>query len=267
MKNILLLVHDDEGQEARLQAALDLTRALEGHLSCIAVTEPPVVVGDFYGTAGMATAAVVAEDQEREEKNKAELGERLAKEDVSWSWVDVSAGISQGVLEAATLADLIVLNRQLDTENYPDMHDITSYILVYGRTPVVAVPEKYLKFQTGRAFIAWDGSNSCAATMRASVPLLKLADEVRIFTVNEKNGTADPDAAAEYLSRHGIHASIELVDKGTQGPQQLITAASEAFKADYILMGAYGRGRLRETFGGVTKTMLSTSRIPLLLGH
>ena len=27
MKNVLLLVHDDQGQEARLQAALDLTRA------------------------------------------------------------------------------------------------------------------------------------------------------------------------------------------------------------------------------------------------
>lgn len=266
MKNILLLVHDDEGQEARLQAALDLTRALEGHLSCIAVTEPPVVVGDFYGTAGMATAAVVAEDQEREAANKAALGARLEKEDVSWSWADVSAGISQGVLEAATLADLIVLNRQLDTENYPDMHDITSYILVYGRSPVAAIPEKYQKFETGRAFIAWDGSNSCAATMRASVPLLKLADEVRLFTVNEKGG-ANPDDAAEYLSRHGIHASVETVEKGTQGPQQLIVAASENFRADYILMGAYGRGRLRETFGGVTKTMLSTSRVPLILGH
>ena len=35
MKNILLLVHDDHGQEARLQAALDITRAVEGHLTCV----------------------------------------------------------------------------------------------------------------------------------------------------------------------------------------------------------------------------------------
>ncbi len=29
-KNVLVLLHDDEGQEARLQAGLELTRGLEG---------------------------------------------------------------------------------------------------------------------------------------------------------------------------------------------------------------------------------------------
>ena len=32
MKNILLLIHDDQGQESRLQVALDVTRALGGHI-------------------------------------------------------------------------------------------------------------------------------------------------------------------------------------------------------------------------------------------
>jgi hypothetical protein len=35
MKNVLLLVHDDLGQEARLQAALDIVRAIGGHLHCL----------------------------------------------------------------------------------------------------------------------------------------------------------------------------------------------------------------------------------------
>lgn len=35
MKTVLLLGHNDAGQEARLQAALDLTRALSGHLICV----------------------------------------------------------------------------------------------------------------------------------------------------------------------------------------------------------------------------------------
>jgi hypothetical protein len=37
MKNVLLLVHDDPGQEARVQAALDVVRAIEGHLICLGV--------------------------------------------------------------------------------------------------------------------------------------------------------------------------------------------------------------------------------------
>lgn len=42
MKTIFLLVHDDEGQEARLLAALDLTRDVSGHPACLDVTVPPV---------------------------------------------------------------------------------------------------------------------------------------------------------------------------------------------------------------------------------
>jgi nucleotide-binding universal stress UspA family protein len=34
-----------------------------------------------------------------------------------------------------------------------------------------------------------------------------------------------------------------------------------------MLMGAYGHGRLVETFGGVTKHFLAQANVPLILGH
>src|SRR3546814_13462010 len=52
VKNILLLVHHDAGQEARLQAALDITRAVGGHLACIDVTPFPVVAGNAVMGSG-----------------------------------------------------------------------------------------------------------------------------------------------------------------------------------------------------------------------
>ena len=66
MKNILLLVHDDAGQEARLQVALDLTRALGGHLTCIDV------VRMVYGADGLYGSNVdflLADEQTRETLN------------------------------------------------------------------------------------------------------------------------------------------------------------------------------------------------------
>ena len=75
MKNILLLVHDDVGQEARLQAALDVTRAVEGHLRCVDVTQMPVLFGDPQDSAG---AAMLLEDEfEREKGNSEVLKRRL----------------------------------------------------------------------------------------------------------------------------------------------------------------------------------------------
>lgn len=265
MKNILLLVHDDEGQESRLQAALDLTRAFDGHLKCVDVTMMPVLVADFYsGTGG---AMLLAEEREREGKNKAALEARLVQEDVSWSWVDALGNVVDSVVAAAALADLIVLNRKLDAFPYPDMRDIASRILMRAHKPVVAVPDSLKRFETGRALIAWDGRASVTATMRACVPLLALASDVHIFMVSDGAERTDPSEAAEYLSRHGIHPSVRIIEDDLHGIDELILDECAGWRADYILMGAYSHGRLMEAFGGVTKRMLDTSTLPLVLGH
>ncbi len=268
MKNILLLVHDDAGQEARLQAALDVTRALDGHLACIDVTPYPVIAGDTV--MGYGESVVLFDERDSEAKNKAALTARLAREDVSWSWADVMGEMATSVLDAADLADLIILNRALDGYPLPNMRDITSRIVERTSAAVLAVPESLDRFAFERALVAWDGGRSAAAALRAAVPLLALAKDVEIFMVREDDegdGRNIPEKAAAYLSRHEIHAAVKIVDKMESNADVSIARESDNWRADYIVMGAYGRGRLRETFGGVTKRMLNGSKLPLLLGH
>lgn len=266
MKNILLLVHDDSGQEARFQAALDLTRALDGHLTCLDVVVPPLSLGgDFSSPGGQGLLLDI--EWHREAKNKAEIQERLKDEGVPWNWLDALDTIANAVLDSATLSDLIVLNRKLDSYRHPNMLDITSRILLLARKPVVALPEDTERFAFGRALIAWDGQPSCAATVRACVPLLQLADAVELFMVRDGSERTGPDEAAEYLSRHGIHAQILVVDDDGRPADKRIVEEATDWNADFIMMGAYGRGRLMETFGGVTKRLLATSQFPLVLGH
>lgn len=266
MKNILLLVHDDEGQEVRLQTALDLVRALDGHLTCLDVTPPPVVAENFYD--GVVDTVIIKDESQQEAANKALLTARLGREDVPWSWIDANGTIARCLIEAATLADLIVLNRSLGQQMHPDMQAIANKILMEARKPVVVMPPKAKGFKTaGRALIAWDGQASAAATMRACVPLLRLASEVRLFLARVPEEPLNHEEAAEYLSRHGIHASVQTYEGALRSVPGLIGDEARMWHADYIVMGAYSRGRLRETFGGVTKTMLAKSRLPLVLGH
>ena len=68
MKNVLLLVHEDAGQEARLQAALDLTRALDGHLQCLDVSLMPVLASAPYD--GVGQALLLEDERTREDDNK-----------------------------------------------------------------------------------------------------------------------------------------------------------------------------------------------------
>jgi len=192
---------------------------------------------------------------------------RLANEDVPWDWTDVTGALAESTVAAAALADIIVLNRQLDAFPYPDMRDIASRILMQARTPVLAVPDSLKRLTLDRALIAWDGQASCVATMRAAVPLLALAKEVEIFMTRDGSERAEPAEAAEYLSRHGIHATVRIIHDGLHAADRLIADEAERWGADYIVMGAYSHGRVMESFGGVTKRMLSKSSLPLVLGH
>ena len=263
MKNILLLVHDDVGQEARLQAALDLTRAVSGHLNCVDVSQMPVVFADD----GYAGAMLLDDEREREAANRQRLETRLANEDIAWDWVDVTDSIAEAVIGAAGLADLIVLNRRLDAFPAPDMRGIAGAILMEVRKPVVAVPDNLRGFKiTGRALVAWDGLPAVTATMQSCVPLLQLASEVELITVQESGDEPDAEEAASYLSRHGVHPGIRSLGRGPA--DELIARECATGGADWCLLGAYGHGRLRELlFGGVSRRLLTESPIPLILGH
>jgi nucleotide-binding universal stress UspA family protein len=266
MKNILLLVHDDDGQSARLNTALALTHAIGGHLSCIDVTPTPVYGGNSY--AGFGDAILLNDERKSEAKNKERLTHRLAAEDIAWSWTDATGDLASCILDAATLADLIVLNRALDDYSLPDMRTVAGRVLMHVHKPILAVPENAEGFNArGRVLIAWDGQEPVAATMRACVPLLQLASDVEIFMARDGTEKTDPNDAAAYLSRHNIHASVAIVEDGLTDADILIQKAARDWRADYILMGAYSHGRLIEAFGGVTKRMLTKSEYPLVIGR
>lgn len=266
MKNILLLVHNDDGQEARLQAALDLTRALDGSLTCIDVEPSPVIAGELYG--GFGEAMLLTDSPEVQAKKKAALVERLGRENLQWQWIEATGAISSCVLAAATLSDLIVISRALDTYSLPDMRAIAGQILMHARCPVVAVPKHLRQFKAdGRVLIAWDGGASVATTLRACVPLLRLASDVHLFTVGQTDEGVGPDKANEYLCAHDIYPSTKTVERQGHVVDVLIAEEARTWGADYILTGAYSHGRVMETFGGVTKRMLAESELPLVLGH
>jgi nucleotide-binding universal stress UspA family protein len=268
MKNILVLIHDDAGQEARLQAALDITRAVDGHLVCLDVTRYPAL-GGYYTID--AEAVLLEDERDREAANRTHLSERLAAEDVPWSMSEMIGELGECVAAAAGLADLIVVNRELDDSCGPDMLATASRIALKAGKPVVAVSEECRRFDVnGTAIVAWDGSLPAMAALTGAVPLLKLASAVKIveFQGNEPGSAHE---AAAYLSRYDIHAEISLVARFKEDHQDLgtligATCASE--QASYCVMGAYGHSPMRETLlGGVTRTMLKTSKIPLVLGH
>lgn len=267
MKNILVLIHDDAGQEARLQAALDVTRAVAGHLTCLDVTIVPPFVGDAYGVSG--GAMLLEAESNNESANRKRITARLEGEDVSWEWFDVTDYVEPAIENAAKMADLIVVNREIDSLLFPDLCKVATGLVLRSGKPILAVPDDIRAFDAaGGALVAWDGSSEAFAALSAATPLLALAKAVIILEIQDGSVKASAEEAAAYLSRHDIHARIFQTPADGENPADLILADANSGRFAYVVMGGFGHSRFVEAlFGGVTRKMLKESRIPLFLAH
>ncbi len=266
MKTVMLLVHDDAGQEARFQVALDVTRALEGHLKCLDVSMMPVLVND---DAGIGEAILLADEREREGKNRVRLEKRLAKELVPWDWTDATGLMDLQLETDSALADLIVVNRQLDSFPVPDMRALASGVVLRSGKPILAVPDTAIGLNVnGRVLVCWDGSACSSAALRAAVPLLRLAEAVVLLEVEEDGRPSNVEDAAEYLSRHDIHALVHRRHPLTMTPAGAIRDEIRREDVDYVVMGGFSHLRFTEAlFGGVTRMMLTESPVPVFMAH
>jgi len=265
MKTIVLLVHDDEGQDARLEAGLGIARALDAHLLCVEVTPSTAIAAEIY--AGFGETSLIATAPVGAPRTREAVGDKLAREDVAWSWADAEGDIASCLIAAARLADLVILNRTLEGRAVPDMRAIIARLLAHRCPPIVAVPSSLERFEFDRALVAWDGRPSAAAALRASVPLLALANRVELFTAGQVAGDTTTAEAAAYLARYGIKVETKLAALDGVRVESLIQGECETWCADYVVMGGFGRGAWRETFGGVTRGLLDQCRAPLILCH
>lgn len=265
MKTILVMIHDDAGQESRLQCALDITREVDGHLLCLDLVRMPVVV-DAYGV-GVGQAAVIMDESDREDSHVARLDARLAGEGVDYEFARMRGEFDIAIAEGGRLVDLIVVSGQ-GVADLRDQSDLPARLAQLSRAPILVVPAAQEGFDLfGKVIVAWDGSSPAAAAIRAAVPMLTRAAEVDVLTIMEKGRRADPNDVARYLGRHGCKVAGRTTARDGAVDKQLLQELS-ASGAAWGVMGSYGHSRMREQiFGGITKTLLTNSPIPLLISH
>ena len=73
---------------------------------------------------------------------------------------------------------------------------------------------------------------------------------------------------AHHLARHGAQVEVRRLSSNGKGVGRLLLSQAAAFRADLLVMGAYGHSHLREwMFGGVTRTVLYEADLPVLLSR
>ena len=269
MKTIMLHIHQDSEQESRLQVALDLARMGHGHIVCVQVAGvEPYAVDPYGGLFGLAAIIDTIHDQDKAARLAVEA--RLQREDVEWEWRCFDGGVVETLITQSRLADVVVVSQPPVGRQQPDQPlAIVGDVALHTRAPVLVVPTRCRRFDgTGNVMLAWNGSAEAAHALRLTLPLLRRAACVHIVEVSEdRPGVPALDAAA-YLSRHGVNSEVhDWPAKGRRTSVALLHAVAE-LEADYIVMGAYGHSRLRETvLGGVTRELIQSTAVPLLLAH
>ena len=268
MKNILLHLHDDDEQATRLSVALDMARQGGGHLSCVQVTPIEAYGGDPYGGVfGMAALIDTIHLSDKSLRRATEA--RLTVADVAWDWRCFDGNVVEMLIEQSMLADVVVLSQ-------PDVHRrgrppaaIIGDVVIYARCPVLMVPLGQDRIDlSASAMIAWNGSAEAAHALRLALPMLQKASNVHLVEVSGDKIRVPATEAALWLSRHGVSADVhDWPAKGRRASVALLHAAAE-LEACVIVMGAYGHSRLRETIlGGVTRELIASSSVPLMLAH
>lgn len=259
MKTILLMVHDDEGMEARFQCALDVARAVEGRLLCLDLMRLPMVVDGFA-----SPETVIVEDEERCEALAERLGQRLAVEAVPHEWTRAQGAFDRAIAERARLVDLVVVNDG-SVVSLGDQSDIAGHVAALTSVPVLVVPPGQRSLDLfGKAVVAWDGEAAACDAVRAAVPLLRFASVVTVVTIG---GAGDPSEVARYLADHGCKVEIREMPRIEAVAEQLADVLRTSHAA-WGVMGCYGHSRLREMlFGGPSRSLLASAPVPLLIAH
>jgi len=117
--------------------------------------------------------------------------------------------------------------------------------------------------------LCWNGSRESARAASDALPFLKAAQEVLVLMVEPKVTPKDSDAdVATWLARHGIKVTVQRDVAPDADVGDIISSRAAYYDVDLIVMGLYGHSRLREmVLGGVSRTMLSTMTVPVLMTH
>ncbi|WP_340586798.1 universal stress protein [Erythrobacter alti] len=270
MKSILLHAHDEPRFDARLQAALDLARAFDGHLTLFHATPMTMVVPT--DPWGVTMVDVSDKAKVRAEEFYSRVTDKLEGEDVRWDWIsDVGVAGSQ-MLNYAALSDIAIIGAD-DPGESKGASQLAGILALQCRTPILVTPDGASGFDPeAPALVGWNGSLEASRAVRAATPLLARASSVTLVQVSEKrsrNAEILPAlSGARYLDRHGISSEILEVERDGGKVSAALKNAAKARGAGLIVMGAYGVPRLLETvFGGVTREMLQAPEVPVLLTH
>ncbi|MFC7554334.1 universal stress protein [Pseudoroseomonas wenyumeiae] len=278
LKDILVYLPSAETAPGILNAAISLARRHGAHLAALHVYDlewPMMAAVDGY--VGPATWQLVIDEAEQATRAKAaqirkKFEEVTQHENIQAEWRLVEGIVGAVLVQHARYADVTILGRsgQNGTEA-----DLAEEVLFDSGRPVLLLPLSPPRdFTARRVLIGWDERREAARAVGDALPLIRAAEAVQILSVftqavEQESCQVQTEDIARHLARHGatVSASTTMTGGDLKVEDVLLNAAAD-LGTELLVVGGYGHGRMREmVLGGVTRSLLQGSTIPVLLSH
>jgi len=247
-----ILVHLDDGKRCpgRLELAIRLAKRFDAHL------------------VGLHARAIEYAAEAEKKFRRA-----VARGGVSGAdWRSSFDDVLQAVTLHARYADLVLIGQpESEGGSGVDPGFAHRLVLTAGR-PVLVMPYAG-KFETvgKRVLLAWNASREATRATTDALPFLQAADQVIVSPVKPDRAAHGDAPGADiglYLTRHGVRVEVAAIEATDLDAGNALLSRAPDLSIDLIVMGAYGHSRVSELIlGGVTRTMLESMTVPVLMSH
>lgn len=263
-------------QGQRLPLVRALARRLDAELEVVYAVTPLMMQFPFAMSAESGAAGQLAACEAEARKTARAAFERACQAAgcTGLAWQETRDEPVRDFSRLAWAADLLVLGQhdpQSDDASGVPADFVASVLLATGK-PALVLPYIEVAQPPGQnVLVAWKATRESARALAAALPLLQRARQVQLLSWDE---TEDPgvDATApalRFLQRHGVAAQSQT--RRGRPPRELgeaLLSHAADLQADLLVMGCYGHGRAREwALGGVTRTVLQSMTLPVLMAH
>lgn len=275
IKSILLSVDGSIYTEAAVLSCVTLARAFSARVRVLSVID--VRTYEWALSVGADSFVPVIpssgylEETRKFQKEKAEAAlqrsaELLRREQIKHELELTAGSPADTIYEYSRTVDLVVMGARGEFDKWK-RKIIGATLEVVSRQihkPLLIVSREFRPLH--KVLVAYDGSSTAnKALAMAGHIASRLALPVTILTVSTRKSEARLflKEAEHYLKNFDLVCESVIVP-GT--PEQKITEYAEQQAFDLIVMGAYGRSRIREAIlGSTTQTVMRDAQVPVLL--
>lgn len=274
IKDILLVVENSAHADPIIRATVTMAERMSATLTIEVLTASPLLIPAL---APMTTMYVpdwaMAEDEAARIKAiSASVAGSPAVFRVLGLRDDVFH-LARHAGRAGPLVDLIVMGSDADWETRWLRRRASETIVMGAGTPLLILTGADALPPVHNAVLGWKDCPEARRAVHDLVALIEPGAKVSVVSVGAEEVDEGRSAESAYevvrhLVRHGLRAERQSVTNAALSDAEALQAFALEDGADLLAIGAFGHTRLREVMlGGVTRSLLDTVRLPLLVSR